>query len=298
VFVGWGSRGSGKRRTLTIQIVPKGKPSKVSITVPNTSSKSADISPVKCVANLADSLKIGDSVKVGYSSLGGRTWVTSLSKIKSSSTGTSSRNSSERSKSRNSSRSKGSSTGTANQDASNAFIFIRFKKRRTSSGIHAAITARRGSLVWTFYLPPETTSSKSKSTSESSDDSQPDKPATLSEQASVFKAGDKVVLGYKTLKYHFVLENIIAYQMFAYGSLVKVSTRNIRGTEHDMAIVKTAEGSLSLVVPLTTNNGGGKDMSTLLKAINVGQPVEIKYRRQGGILWLDRIVPSTTVTAK
>ena len=84
--------------------------------------------------------------------------------------------------------------------------------------------------------------------------------------------------------------------MSAAGRLVRVGKRSVRGVMHDAAFVKTTSNqSLSLVVPLTE----ATTLASTLKTLKAGQNVEITYRKQKGVLWLDEITAATaTVTAK
>lgn len=281
-FVGWGTGSDGKSRTVAIQIVPTGKSSKVSLNVPN--STKGKTSPVSYVAKVADKLKIGDTVKIGYSSLGGQTWMTSLSPGGSSS----------KSKSR-------SGGDTA---ASEAFTFVSSRKVKTSGGMRVSLVARKGSITWTFQLPAETPAAADAKTSsyngdEGTADTESDKPATLSAQVAEFKSGDLVALGYKTVNYKFVLESIAPYRMSATGRLLKKGKRGIRGVIYNAVFIRTAKQSLALIVPTTTAAGSktnAAELASALETIKEGQQVELTYRKQSGVLWLDGITPATAET--
>ena len=168
------------------------------------------------------------------------------------------------------------------------------------------VLARKGSNMWTFSLPPEPvdTKPKSQSYSRSSEtaDSQSNKPAPLSEQVTAFAPGDIVALGYKTVNFKFILESIGPYRMSDTGRLVRVGKRSVRGVMHDAVFVKTTKQSLSLIVPTTTSAGSKTDAKALASTITtfkVCQNVDITYRKQGGVLWLDEITPAAAaVTTK
>jgi hypothetical protein len=261
-------------------MVPKGRSSKVSLNVPNSSSKSSKATPVAFAAKAADSLKLGDTVKIGYSSLGKKIWMTSLSRA------------AGQLKSKRGSPS-------IDQTAAEAFVFIAARKVRTSAGMRIAVLARKGSNMWTFSVPPEPTKTKPEPYSRSMEtsDSAPKKPPSLSEQAATFAPGDVVALGYKTVNYKFVLESIAPYKMSATGRLLKVGKRSVRGVMHDAAFVRTtSKQSLSLIVP---KSGGAAALTSTLEELKAGQNVDITYRKQKGIMWLEEIaVSTTTVTTK
>jgi len=278
-FVGWGSGSDGRSQTVCVQMIPKGRSSKVSLNVPNSSSKSTKATPAAFVARAANSIKLGDTVKIGYSSLGRKIWMTSLSR------------------SGGPSKSKRGSLGV-DQTVPEAFVFIATRKVRTAAGMRVAVLARKGPNMWTFSVPSAPTKTKPEPYSRSMEtsDSASKEPASLSEQVAAFSPGDIVALGYKTLNYKFVLESIAPYQMSATGRLLKVGKRSIRGVIHDAAFVRTtSKQSLSLIVPLT----GAMTLTSTLKTLKAGQPVDISYRKQKGVTWLDKITASTTnVTAK
>jgi len=262
-------------------MVPKGRSSKVSLNVPNSSSKSSKASPAAFASKAADSLKLGDTVKVGYTSLGKKIWMTSLSRAGGPS------------KSK-----RGSSS--IDQTVPEAFVFIAARKVRTSAGMRIAVLARKGSNMWTFSVPPEPADTKTKpepySRSMETSDSAPKKPPSLSEQLAAFAPGDVVALGYKTVNYRFVLESIAPYKMSATGRLLKVGKRSVRGVMHDAAFVRTTtKQSLALVVPAT----GATTLASTLETLKAGQNVDITYRKQKGVTWLEEIaVSTTTVTTK
>ena len=275
-FVGWGAGSDGKSRTVCVQIIPKGRSSKVSLNVPNSSSKSTKATPVGFVTRVAGSLKLGDTVKIGYSSVAKRIWMTSLSR------------------SGRPSKSKSKSPG-ADQTASEAFVFVGSRKVRTSAGMRVAVLARKGSNMWTFSVPSEPADTKPKSQSYSrsmeTSNSAPKKPPSLAEQTAAFSPGDIVALGYKTVNYKFVLKSIAPYRMSATGRLTRVGKRSVRGVTYDAVFVRTSKQSLSLVVPLT--------LASTLETLKTGQPVNVTYRKQGGVMWLDEITPTAAVvTAK
>ena len=270
-------------------MIPQGRSSTVSLNVPNSSSKSAKATPAGFVAKVADSLKLGDPIRIGYSSLDRRIWMTSLSR------------------SGGASKSKSKSAG-GDQNASQAFVFVASRKVRTSAGMGVTVLARKGSNMWTFSLPPEAADTKAKpephSRSTETSDSESKQPGSLSEQVAAFSPGDIVALGYKTVNYKFVLESIRPYQMSDTGRLVRVGKRSVRGVIHDAAFVKTTSNqSLVLIVGTTTGTGSKTNAAALaetLKTLKIGQLVDISYRKQKGVLWLDEITAAADadITAK
>ena len=279
--MGWGSGSYGQQQTVAIQIVPKGKYSKVSLNVPNSSPTSKTATPISSVASLANRLKLGDTVKINYSTLGKQTWMTSVARAGGPSK-------------------PGSKSAGADQTASEAFVFVASRKMRTSAGMRVAVLARKGSNMWTFSVPDEPGDTKAKpqpySRSTDTSGSASKEPASLAGQTATFSAGDVVALGYKTVNYKFVLESIAPYKMSATGRLTRVGKRSVRGVMHDAAFVRTtANQSLALVVPVT----GAATLASTLKTLKTGRNVDITYRKQKGVMWLDEITASTTtVTAK
>jgi len=169
------------------------------------------------------------------------------------------------------------------------------------------VLARKGSNMWTFSLPPEPTDTKTKpepySRSTDISDSTPERPLSLSEQAAAFSPGDIVALDYKTVNFKFVLNSIRPFQLSATGRLVRVGKRSIRSVIHDAAFVKTTSNqSLVLIVGTTTGTGSKTNAAALaetLKTLKIGQQVDISYRKQKGVLWLDEITAAAAdVTAK
>ena len=257
----------GKEQTLSIEIVPKGKSSKISLSVPNTSPNSKTAAPVASVARMADSLKLGDTVKVNYSSVDGQTRITSVSR------------------SAGSSKSKRGSSG-GYQTASEAFVFVASREVQTSAGMGVAVLARKGLNMWAFSVPSE-----------------PKKPVSLADQVAAFSPGDIVAMGYKTVNYQFVLESIGPYRMSDTGLLVRVGKQSVHSIKYDAVFVKTSSNqSLTLLVSATTSTNGKTDATVLaatLKTLRTDQPVDISYHKQGGVLWLDGITAAVAaVTAK
>jgi len=279
-FVGWGAGSDGRSRTVCVQMIPKGWSSKVSLNVPNSSSRTAKATPAGFVTKVAVSLKLGDAIQIGYSSLGKKIWMTSLSRAGGPS------------------KSKRSSL-SVDQTVPEAFVFVATRKVRTPTGMRVAVLGRKGSNMWTFSVPFKPVDTKAKpqpySRSMETSDSAPKKPATLAEQIAAFSPGDVVALGYKTVNYKFVLKSIAPYRMSATGRLVRVGERSVRGIMHDAVFVRTTSSqSLALVVPLTD----APTLGSTLKTLRDGQPVAFKYRRQKGTLWLEAISASATITTK
>jgi len=262
-------------------MIPKGRSSKVSLNVPNRSSRTAKATPAAFAARAANSIKLGDTIRVGYSSLGKKIWMTSLSRAGGPS------------------KSKRSSL-SVDQTVPEAFVFVATRKVRTPTGMRVAVLGRKGSNMWTFSVPFKPVDTKAKpqpySRSMETSDSAPKKPATLAEQIAAFSPGDVVALGYKTVNYKFVLKSIAPYRMSATGRLVRVGERSVRGIMHDAVFVRTTSNqSLSLVVPLTD----APTLAPTLKTLKASQPVNIMYRKQRGVMWLEKITASSaTVTAK
>ena len=270
IFTGWGSGMYSGKRALAVQFVPKGRSTKAVMTVPNSSAKSSKPTPVSYVSKLAKSMKIGDGIKIGYSSLSGRSWMTSMSRI-------------ARPKSAN--------------DSINVFMFVGSKKVRTSSGAGTVVLARKKSRIWTFLLPPESApTAEPVSRSMAGGDATPQNPGTLSEQVAGFVSGDPIVLDYNTVNYKFVLKSINWHRTTQSATLMRVNTRTIKGVIYSVAYIKTAKKqSLSLLVPTTTSAGSGTTaaaMTETLKSLKKGQQINVSHIQKSKVLWLDGISPS------
>jgi hypothetical protein len=270
IFTGWGSGRYSGKPALSVQFVPKGRSTKAAMTVPNSSSKSSKPTPVSYVSKLSKSLKIGDGVKIGYSALSGRSWMTSMSRI---------------------ARPKSAS------DSINVFTFVGSKKVRTSSGAGTVVLARKKSRIWTFLLPPESArTAEPVSQSIAGGDATPQNPGTLSEQVARFVSGDPIVLDYNTVNYKFVLKSIDWHRTTESATLMRVGERTVKGVIYNVAYIKTAKKqSLSLMVPTTTSAGSGTTaaaMTETLKSLKEGQQITVKHIQKKRVLWLDGLSPS------
>jgi len=249
--------------------------------VPNTTK--GKFSPTASVGRAASNLKLGDTIRVGYSSLAGRTKVTGVSQS-------------------------GSRTRSKSGEAggSGSFVFVSSRKTKTSRGSYLTVMARKGSMMWTFKaaLPAEDPArAYSHSTEKTGIKASASNSDTgLAAQAAAFKPGDIVALDYSTVNFQFVLKGITPFKMSAQGRLVRVGKRTVRGKAHDFALISTPKRSLSLLVPAVEDDDGkiASDPGILagLTAIKLRQAVQVTYRRQGGVLWLDEITPAPIDTAK
>ena len=248
-------------------LLPKGQRKTTTLIVPNKGAKDRKINPRADVAKLAGRLKIGDTVRFGYSSLAGRMTVTKLSITR----------------------------FAGRPDAEpKPFIFVSSRKLRTTKQSCLAVTARRDTTSWTFLADlPEEKDSKGEV---GADAAESGAARALAEKAGRFRPGDLVSLEYKTVDYRFILTDIRARRMSGRGRLVRLGKRNIEGTVHDMALIATAGLPLSAVVPTVKGDdgrpAGDPKVTGAMKDLKLKQPVEFKYRREGGIIWLDEIAPA------
>jgi hypothetical protein len=268
--MGWGAGRYGTQPAVAIKFVPKGRTSKASIVAPNTKASKGKITPASFAKKAAGYLKLGDGVKIGYTTLSGRTWMTSINRLPSSST-----------------------SSIAGQALADQFTFVGARTIRTSAGVSVRVMARKGSSMWTFQSPLETVESSSSSGSRS-DGTAEYKPSsrTISQKVKEFKAGDIVAMKYDTVSFKFVLTDISPYKMTATGSMSKLGERTIRSSKHSAAFVKTAKTNLVLHIP-RVNRPDGKDVLELAATLKslTGQQATFMYYKVQGTLWLGDVTP-------
>jgi len=266
--MGWGPGRFGKESTVCIKFIPKGRSTKASIHAPNTNSKSRTPTPASFVTRAAKTLKLGDKVKIDFSSLSGKTWMRSLTRID------------------------GASTSANGQSAADRFTFVGARKVRTSAGLKITVVARKGSNMWSFQVPIQPLKSPSSSLSRS-DPNYRETPTSdsLAEKISRCSSGDVISLQYDTVKFGFLLTDINPYMMTASGKLTRMSERIMRGARHDTAYVHTGKMNLRMIVP-KTNRPGGPDVAALSSTLKslVDSDVTVKYYKRKGILWIDEAV--------
>ena len=265
IFAGWGPGRFGSESTVCIKIVPKGRSSKVSIHAPNTNSKSRVATPASFVTSAARTLKIGDGVKINYSSLSGKTWMRSLTRIPAP-----------------------SKSDIPGQSTSDKFTFVGARKTRTSAGTKLTVIARKGSQIWTFGTPLQPRVVPGSSGSESDADAVVSSTSSLLDKVSKFSSGDIVALKYDSVGFKFVLNDISPYKMVATGRVVKAKERIIKRVKHDTAYIRTKKLGITLIVPKTSPDS--EQLASTLKSLGK-QEASFTYYRQKGMLWIDKISP-------
>jgi len=275
-FVGWGRTSDNGASAVSLQIIPKGKSRTFSLIVPNT--RKGKFSPNSSVSAASSHLKLGGLVRANYSSLAGRTKVTSVSMLGSGGDG--------------------------------PFTFVGARKSKTSRGRYLTVRARKGSKTWTFkaVLPDEepasarSRSARRRKTAVMARAAEPE--SGLAGMAATFKAGDLVNIEYSIRNFQFELQDIKACQMSAKGRFIYLGKRKVRGKSYDFVSVRTTRKSLALLVPQVEGDSeSGQAVSNpvvmaALKALELKQHVQVSYRRQGGVMWLDRIISAPIDTAR
>jgi len=250
-----------------MKFVPKGRSASASIHAPNTNPKSKIPTPASFVTNAAKTLKLGDGVKINYSSLSGKTWMRSLTRIPAP-----------------------SKSSIPGQDSGDKFTFVGARKVRTSTGVKVTVVARKGSKVWSFAAPVQTATSVSGSQSDPG--AVVSSSSSLLDSISQFSSGDIVAIKYNTVGFKFVLNSISPYMMTAEGKVVKASQRIIKRVKHDTAYIRTGKLSMTLIVPRTSRVGGtdSAELASTLQSLGKQEAVFTYYRKKGA-LWIDKITP-------
>ncbi|MDP7289877.1 MAG: hypothetical protein QGH94_17990 [Phycisphaerae bacterium] len=254
---------------MCIKFIPKGRSASASIHAPNTNPKSKTPTPASFVTSAAKTLKLGDGVKINYSSLSGKTWMRSLTRIPAP-----------------------SKSSIPGQDASDKFTFIGARKVRTSKGVRVTIVARKGSKVWSFATQTQASASYSGSGSQSDPGAVVSSSSSLSDKISQFSSGDIVAIKYDTVGFKFVINDISPYMMTAEGKLVKAGQRIIKRVKHDTAYIRTGKLSMTLIVPRTSRVGGtdAAELASTLKSLGAQQALFTYYKKKGA-MWIDKITP-------
>jgi hypothetical protein len=318
IFMGWGKGRFNTETVVAIKFVPAGRSTKALMNAPSiTPTKRYRISRDSIDLRVARRLKIGTPVVLHYLSRNGWVWINQMRRA-GEPLGPSS---SEVTKSEN-------ECPDTMQTPIDKFVFIGAKKVKTSGGLQMSIVARRGSNMWSFEAPFESTvggvpvlnaeidakdnkrsnkrskKKKSRPDPDETDTDAPDQgepnPETLkplSVQLSKFKAGDIVAVKYKTntddLNFKFILTGICPYRLSATGAVTRIGTRVIRGKKHDVAYVRSGKLKHVLVVPLKSRPGAKTDATTLaatLKSLGESEAT-FTYCKLGGIMWIDNIEP-------
>lgn len=260
-FISWGATSTSEGPALTMTVAQEGKKAGVvTITVPNQKSKtkSRTLNPPAPVRKLADTLKVGDPVKVSYDQLGSRRTYKSAAASGVSSSG--------------------------GDEAGITFEFLSMRKVRHDGQYHDAVTVGKGKVVWTFLLPNVPADADAKATQTNPD---PD----LIAKVRKYRRGDEVTISHTPYKYAFLIEDIETVRRTGEG--VVTANREVRSSTPCRMIQVLADGkSLTMFLPLKAAEGEAYPASDLLAAaegVKSKQKVAFTYRREGGRYLLDEI---------
>jgi hypothetical protein len=266
------STSSGPKLTMTV--VPEKQGARpVVITVSNKTKRSRYVNPSDSAVRLAGQLKIGDKVNVSYDQLYSTRTFTGARVVESADS---------------------ASTPLA-------FSFRSLQRVRHGKEYYQAVVAGKGAVTWTFLLPnveaeaspTETESAGDKASPRASKiPGQPTPDPELLKKVRKYRSGDEVHLTYEPYKYVFALKDIETVQQEGEGVLTvnKETTRS--GKKYWMLSILTRRRSVVAFVPPADAGGDGAGSAGLLatvKEIKLRQKVAFKYRREGGLNWLDEI---------
>ncbi|MDP6546796.1 MAG: hypothetical protein QGH60_22715 [Phycisphaerae bacterium] len=238
------------------------------IIIPNKDPDAVTLGPEESVKKLAETLKIGDSVKFNYTIYGNRIFGSNISLLKRMPT----------------------KSGAA------AFTFIRSRMVRVGKQNIMTVTANAGVTPCTFRVPEEI------------DANERSRPlAKVTDALKNFRRGDLLDLEYKTVNYQFVLTGVKAARKLGHGEIVKILSRRSKGYEHLGAKIKTDKRTLRLTDPEpviklklrnVSNPTPDPPVQTALRTFKPGDYVMFRYRRQRGVYWLDGIYPTSRHESK
>lgn len=267
-FVKWTEGKDGRTPALMLVVSDEEGKKTFSLIVPNTKkSKTGEISPSWEIAAIAARLKIGDEVSVDYTHFKGRTTADGVKLTQSLS------------------------------DSDNSpFTFVRAAATKRDGKKLLGLTAKRDKLSWTFLIPNEQVPASTFTGS----DGKPLGEGMITVPAprmlkclSSIRSGDLISLEYTPEDYKFVLSDLQVSRISATGKFERLSTRLVGRKRHPMAMIRVGTRTLSLVLPLSEAKDGVIDNATrmiiLLKDMRPWQAVDVQYRRQNGITWLDSI---------
>lgn len=275
-FLKWGVESKSSRPCLTMVVVPDGRGQQpVAITVPNQKSRSRSVNPPAAVERLAGSLKVGDRVRVSYDKFYSRRTYKSAS------------------------RAGASSSTSGGQGNLTTFTFTSLRKVRHGGSYHAAVTAGKGNISWTFLLPnvpggePMGGASSTSARRAAANDPTPD--AKLLAEVKKYRRGDPVRLTYEPYKYVFAMKDIQPVQLSASG-IVRLNKQMTRSDKpyrllHVLQMRRNLVLLLPLADPKSPDQGakGDADLIAAVEAIKPRQKVNCKYHKQGGLYILDEI---------
>ena len=253
-------------------VVPDGRNQQpVAITVPNQKSRSRSVNPPGAVEQLAGSLKVGDRVRVSYDKFYSRRTYTAASRLG------------------------GSSSTDDGQGDVTTFTFTSLRKLRHGGSYHAAVTAGKGGMSWTFLLPNVPGGEPMSTTSARPTAGGPTPDAKLLAEVKKYRSGDPVRLTYEPYKYVFALKDIQPVQLSASG-MVRLNKQITRsGKPYRLLHVLQLRRNLVMFLPLAdpkSPDQGAKpdaDLIAAVEAIKPKQKVTCKYHKQGGLYILDEI---------
>jgi len=235
--------------------------------VPNMSVNDAAINPPPSIAKLAKTLRVGDAVEFNYLIINDKIYAAPITLLKPLSR----------------------KSGTA------PFTFIRSYTKRVGRNKFRYVIANAGVIPCTFRVA-EGVSLKGRP--------EPDRKVT--DALKGFCLGDKVELDYETMDYQFVLKGIRQCTLSGRGELTKITHRRFRGRKHVVAVIRTPKRTLKLTdpEPIIPPKGNAPTAMSLdspvqaaLKKLQPGDHVTFKYRRKGGIYWLDQVADADHAAA-
>jgi hypothetical protein len=229
------------------------------ILIRNTNPAAAGPSPNESVKQLAEKLKIGDSVKFKHVIFDDHYFGDDITLIEHPpATG-----------------------GVA------PFVFIGSRFARTGKQRRMTVTANAGTISCTFRVPQET------------DRQGRSKPLTrIASVLASFRRGDLVDLDYKTEDYKFILTGIKPAECMGHGVIRRISYTKFNGYKHMVATIKMPKRTVKLVDPeavieLDLKESPDRPVQTALKTLKPDDFVIFKYRRQRGVYWLNGIYPAS-----
>ena len=265
------STSSGPKLTMTV--VPEKRGARpVVITVSNKTKRSRYVNPSASAVRLAGQLKIGDKVNVSYDKLYSTRTFTGARVVESADS---------------------ASTPMA-------FSFRSLRRVRHGKEYYQAVVAGKGAATWTFLMPnveaespTETESPTGKASPRASRiPGQPTPDAELLKKVRKYRSGDEVHLTYEPFKYVFALKDIETVQQEGEGILTVSKETTRSGKKYWMLSILTRRRSVVVFVPSADAGGDGAGSAGLLatvKEIKPKQKVAFKFRREGGLNWLDEI---------
>lgn len=267
-FVKWTEGKDGRTPVLVLVVSDAEGKKTTSVPVPNSRKvKDGRICPPDNIARIAEQLKIGDEVNVDFTYFKRKTTVDDVTLMRALSAGD-----------------------------HEPFTFVRAQEVRRGGKKLLGVTARRERLSWTFLVPNEQVSAASLAGS----DGKPLGEGTMTapdgrilECLATISPGDLISLQYEPDDYRFVLSSMRVSELVGSGKFERLSARTVGGKRHDVAVVRMGTKTISLVVPLPDPKSPTIDdatrMTAVLKGMRQWQPVDLRYRRQEGVTWLNSI---------